>query len=329
MSAAACVLSLLMSAVTGDFIVFSAARLVSGIAAAFAFIAGGALAAHVAEAQATRKAFYLSLFYIGPAAGILISGLTAPFLLDEFGPGSWWVVWGVLAGISGAMALLLPAARVPEPQLPAGTATSAGIRTGKVMLYLTGYALFGAGYIAYMTFMIAHVRNAGGGAMAQSAFWTCLGAGAFAQPWTWGGILAKARSGRVTALLIAITAVGALIPLMGNSPVVLAASALIFGNAFFAVVSSTSAFARLNYPPAVWPKAIAMMTIAFGLGQTLGPIATGAITDAVGSLSYALNISTAVLVAGVIACMAHAAIRSKNEGKAVPPEPTPISRRAR
>ena len=72
-----------------------------------------------------------------------------------------------------------------------------------------------------------------------------------------------------------------------------------------------------------------MMTIAFGLGQTLGPIATGAITDAVGSLSYALNISTAVLVAGVIACMAHAAIRSKNEGKAVPPEPTPISRRAR
>ena len=54
MSAAACVLSLLMSAATGDFIVFSAARLVSGIAAAFAFIAGGALAAHVAEAQRQR-----------------------------------------------------------------------------------------------------------------------------------------------------------------------------------------------------------------------------------------------------------------------------------
>jgi len=40
-----------------------------------------------------------------------------------------------------------------------------------VMTYLAGYFLFGAGYIAYMTFMIAYVRDAGGGAAAQSAFW--------------------------------------------------------------------------------------------------------------------------------------------------------------
>jgi predicted MFS family arabinose efflux permease len=171
MSAAACVLSLVMSALTGDFIVFSAARLLSGIAAAFAFIAGGALAAHVAEAQATRKAFYLSLFYIGPAAGILISGFVAPVLLKEFGPGSWWIVWAALAGISGAMALLLPVARVPEPQLLAGAGSNDRIRRSGVMLYLIGYAFFGAGYIPYMTFMIAYVRNAGRGEMAQSALW--------------------------------------------------------------------------------------------------------------------------------------------------------------
>ena len=62
-----------------------------------------------------------------------------------------------------------------------------------------------------------------------------------------------------------------------------------FGVAFFAVVGSTTAFVRFNYPPAAWPTAIAAMTIAFGIGQTLGPIATGAVTDAMGSLSYALN----------------------------------------
>ena len=52
-----------------------------------------------------------------------------------------------------------------------------------------------------------------------------------------------------------------------------------------------------------WPKAIAMMTIAFGIGQILGPIATGAITDAMGSLSYALNVSAAVLAIGALACV--------------------------
>jgi hypothetical protein len=78
---------------------------------------------------------------------------------------------GRAAGISGAMALLLPVARVPEPQLPAGAGSNDRIRRSGVMLYLIGYAFFGAGYIPYMTFMIAYVRNAGRGEMAQSAFW--------------------------------------------------------------------------------------------------------------------------------------------------------------
>jgi len=50
-----------------------------------------------------------------------------------------------------------------------------------------------------------------------------------------------------------------------------------------------------------WPTAIAAMTISFGIGQTLGPIAVGAITDALGSLSYALNVSAAMLATGALA----------------------------
>jgi predicted MFS family arabinose efflux permease len=307
-SAAACVLSLLISALTGNVFIFSFARLLSGIAAAFAFIAGGALASHIAQAQPQRQSFYLSLFYIGPAAGILISGIVSPFLLAWFGSGSWWIVWAALAALSSLMAVVLPLARVEEPAIHANAADSR-VNVRPIAIYLIGYALFGAGYIAYMTFMIAYVRNAGGGELAQSAFWTCIGIGAFAQPWVWGSLMAKARSGRVTALLIAITAVGALVPLIGKSPLVLAASALLFGNAFFAVVSSTTAFARLNFQPEAWPKAIAMMTVSFGAGQTLGPIAIGAITDAMGNLSYALSVSAAVLVAGVAACLAYTAFR--------------------
>ena len=74
-----------------------------------------------------------------------------------------------------------------------------------------------------------------------------------------------------------------------------ALSALVFGVAFFAVVGSTTAFVRFNYPPAAWPTAIAALTIAFGIGQTLGPVVTGAITDALGSLSYALDAGAAML----------------------------------
>lgn len=42
------------------------------------------------------------------------------------------------------------------------------------------------------------------------------------------------------------------------------------------------------------------MTISFGVGQTLGPIVVGAITDALGSLSYALNVSAGLLALGAV-----------------------------
>jgi predicted MFS family arabinose efflux permease len=300
--AVACVVSLVISAISANFVIFSGARLLSGIAAAIAFVGGGTLATNIALSQRERAAFYQSLFYVGPAVGLLISGFVAPFILQAHGRGAWWIVWAWLAAISAVLTTVLGLSKIREPAMTM-QAKPIKIAITPVLPFLTGYFLFGAGYIAYMTFMIAFVRDAGGGALAQSAFWTCIGIGAIAQPWVWGGLMARGRSGWVTALMIGITAIGALIPLAGTSPTVLAISALVFGNAFFAVVSSTTVFARFNYPPEAWPRAIAMMTIAFGIGQIIGPTVTGAITDALGSLSYALNISAGVLVLGVVASL--------------------------
>jgi len=75
----------------------------------------------------------------------------------------------------------------------------------------------------------------------------------------------------------------------------------VFCVAFFAVVTATTAFVRFNYPSTLWPSAIAAMTVAFGIGQTLGPIATGFITDATGSLTAGLGVSAAALVIGAAA----------------------------
>jgi hypothetical protein len=177
---------------------------------------------------------------------------------------------------------------------------SARFAIAPVAIYLAGYFLFGAGYIAYMTFMIAYVRDAGGGALAQSAFWSLIGLSAFVTPWVWRGVLALNRGGLATTIILGVNAIGAGLPIFGHSPLLLAVSALVFGVAFFAVVGSTTAFVRFNYPPQGWPTAIAAMTIAFGIGQTVGPIVVGAITDAVGSLSFALNISAAMLAFGAI-----------------------------
>jgi predicted MFS family arabinose efflux permease len=296
----ACIVSLALCATSGNFIVLSFARLLAGLGAAAGFVAGGALAARIAQSQPSRANFLLSLFYAGPGLGILSSGLIAPFVLQAFGPGSWWIVWWTLTLLSILMMV---------PLLLAPIDTTAGIVDAAptkfairpVLIYLAGYFLFGAGYIAYMTFMIAYIRDTGGGAAAQSAFWCLIGLSAFGTPWVWRRVLARNSGGVSTAIILGVNTAGAALPLLGHSTALLATSALVFGVAFFAVVGSTTAFVRFNYPPAAWPTGIAAMTISFGIGQTLGPIAVGAVTDAMGSLSYALNVSAAMLAVGAIA----------------------------
>jgi MFS family permease len=151
-----------------------------------------------------------------------------------------------------------------------------------------------------MTFMIAYVRDGGGGAASQAIFWSLIGVSAFATPWVWRRVLALDRGGLAMTIILGTNALGAALPIFGHAPLLLAISALVFGVAFFAVVGSTTAFVRLNYPPSEWPAGIAAMTIAFGIGQTLGPIAVGAVTDWLGNLSYALNVSAALLVLGAV-----------------------------
>jgi predicted MFS family arabinose efflux permease len=295
-----CVASLALCALTGNFIVLSFARLAVGLGAAAVFIAAAALATTIAQSCPERANFLLSLFYAGPGLGIVSSGLIAPFVLQWFGPGSWWIVWWAMTLL--AIAMTIPLLLTPfDASTRFADQSPATFALPPAAIYLTGYFLFGAGYIAYMTFMIAYVRDAGGGAAAQSAFWCLIGLSAFVTPWLWRRVLAHDSGGLSTAIILGVNAIGAALPLLGHSTAWLAASALVFGVSFFAVVGSTTAFVRFNYPPAAWPTAIAAMTIAFGVGQTLGPIATGAVTDAMGSLSYALNAGATMLAAGAMA----------------------------
>jgi len=295
----ACLVSLMMCALSGNFVVLSSARLLAGVGAAAGFIGGGALAAIVAQSRPERANFLLSLFYAGPGLGILASGLIAPFVLQAFGSGSWWIVWWAMTLLAALLTvpLLLTRIDVHAGMAQAGTSRFAVM---PIALYLAGYFLFGAGYIAYMTFMIAYVRDGGGGPAAQAGFWALIGLSAFVTPWVWRGVLALNRGGLATMIILGVNAAGAALPIFGHSTALLATSAMVFGVAFFAVVGSTTAFVRFNYPPQAWPTAIAAMTIAFGIGQTLGPIAVGAITDALGSLAYALNVSAAMLALGAV-----------------------------
>ena len=69
-----------------------------------------------------------------------------------------------------------------------------------------------------------------------------------------------------------VLSVGALLPLLSRSPEAAMASAIFFGGSFLSMVTAVTAVARYSLQPHHWTPAIAGLTVAFALGQCLGPV---------------------------------------------------------
>jgi predicted MFS family arabinose efflux permease len=83
---------------------------------------------------------------------------------------------------------------------------------------LGAYTLFGAGYIAYITFIVAFLKSEGAGGGEVSLFWVVLGAAAVVAAFAWGPLLARLRGGRGPAAVMTVLTVGALLPCCGGPP---------------------------------------------------------------------------------------------------------------
>jgi len=196
-----------------------------------------------------------------------------------------------------AFGVTLPAALASrEPVTP--PAVDRHWPVGPVVPLLVCYGLFGAGYIAYMTFIVAFLQSRGASAGEITAFWVVLGVTSVASVVAWAGPISKLRGGRGPAVLLGVVAAGALLPIVSRSSAAAVGSALLFGCSFLSVVTAVTAVARRSLQPHYWTSAIAGLAVAFALGQCLGSIPSGVLSDGPAVLSVGLNLSVALLLAG-------------------------------
>jgi predicted MFS family arabinose efflux permease len=286
-------------------------RLLAGVASAFVFVAGGLLAARLGARLPEHAGLLLGLYYGGTGWGIVLSALSVPALLHAAAgvPHGWaWAWWGLAAACVAATAVLVWPARVlhrEERSAQTGAASSAAgaapsVPWRRMAPALAGYTLFGVGYIGYMTFVIALLREQGVGAAAITTFYALLGLAVVGSARIWAGLLNRAKGGEALALLNALLGVATLLPaLTGAWPVVLA-SGLLFGAVFLSLVASTTAFVRHNLPQSQWAAGISAFTIVFAFGQIVGPTVVGWIADGPGGLARGLVYSAAALWAGAL-----------------------------
>ena len=239
------------------------------------------------------------------------------------------LVWPVRAlarlgrrgGALGASYAAVPATSDPATASASGTAPGASeARTGAVpdqtseqtpgpasrlrfvwrdfSFALAGYALFGVGYIGYMTFVIALLREQGASGEAVTLFYALLGVAVLLSSRLWAGLLDRFKGGQSLAILNLLLGVATLLPALTASWPVVLASGLLFGGVFLSVVASTTALVRHNLPPAAWGPGISAFTAVFAAGQIVGPTIVGVIADGPGGLARGLIFSAVALWMG-------------------------------
>ena len=303
-------LSIAASGLMSAFALLLVLRTIAGLAGALAFVAGAGLAtAAAAGGSSSRAPTVLGLYFAGAGLGVAASALAVPPLLPELGWRAGWLALGGLSIVASAYAWLA-LRRVPEPAR-AASAVPGRWSPATMAWTLFSYGLFGAGYIAYATFIVAYLQGElgfGGGAVA--VFWSVLGLASVVAAFAWGPLLGRLKGGWGTAATVGTVIVGAVLPLVWTTPGGAYLSAALFGGSFLAVIAAVGSFARRTMPPHAWTAAIGTLTVAFGIGQCVGPVLSGVLSDGAEGIRAGLWPSV-----GILALSAAAATLQSEPGR--------------
>ncbi|CAN5913528.1 YbfB/YjiJ family MFS transporter [soil metagenome] len=298
--------ALLANGATGAYAVILLSRLAAGISGGVAFVSGSVLAAQLSRRGAGRA---LVWYPAGAGAAIAVSAVTVPGLIEP--ASSWPTGWFVLAAASAACAVIVGRLLRHERDDEQPTRPRSGNGSTRLPRAEVAYGLFGLGYIAYITFVVAYLRDGGASAATIVGFWFLLGAASVVSTQVWPYVT-RTRIGRSgLALTLAGCALAVVVAVISRSVVMAALSALLFGASFLAVVTAIAELARDRVPEASWPAALARLTIIFGVGQVLGPVLAGLLGDSPAGLRLGLGFSAATLtLAAIVAVPARTSLRT-------------------
>ena len=287
-------------------------RGLAGLSSAWVFVAGGLLAARLGNLHPPSAGWLLGLYYGGTGWGIILSALSLPPVMAqalEQGVAHPWVwAWWWLCGVCAlcCVAMWWPLKRCAAWQragwlhqdTQASTANPKAFSVSSVTPALAGYGLFGVGYIGYMTFVVALLRDQGQSESALMVFYALLGCAVVLSSRLWSGLLNRAKAGGAMATLNALLGLATIVPALTPNATAVMDSGLLFGAVFLSVVASSTALVRHNLPASQWATGISAFTMVFATGQIIGPVVVGWIADGPGGLARGLVFSAGALWLG-------------------------------
>jgi MFS family permease len=287
------VASLALMPVTRSLELWCALRLIAGVASALVFmIAAAGLLFHLSS----RGAHLTGWAFGGVGAGIALSGVLVLVIRATSTWTAAWIASAILTGVLAAAAWNL----LPEPDhvRAAPDTTASAPRTHRWFTAVTvSYTLEGIGYIIAGTFLVAAIDQNSPGWVGGGA-WVLAGIAAVPSSALWAWL--SVRIGRPGPLLAALVvqAIGIALPSVFGGVAPALVSAVLFGATFLGI--ATMALAIGNHLR--FPRAVAILTTAYSIGQLLGPIVVTPLLHS-GYRSALLTGAAVVLAAAVAAAI--------------------------
>jgi MFS family permease len=222
-----------------------------------------------------------AVIYIGPGAGIVISGLVATATVAvHWSAASAWLAFGLLAAMMSATAwpvfsgpsLVHSADRPAPPSRPVTTRTSDS--AAEMATLTAAYGLAGFGYIITATFLPVIAREALPGSVWLDLFWPIFGLAAIA------GCLLSTRVPRVAdprftlAACYVLQAVGVVVGLFVPTLAGFVAGSVLVGMPFTAIAFFAMQDVRRLRPHQA-ARFMGLLTAVYGIGQIAGPALVG------------------------------------------------------
>lgn len=276
----------------------TAMRLLSGIGAAWVFACGSALVAGRYRHHPEHNGTATGLFFAGAGVGMAVSGLAVNPVLAQWGVAAWPLAW-LLLGLLAALLSIWPLREARLLHVVAAPSSGRPLTVRNLWASLMSYCLFAAGYIVYMTFILAWMHRQGWSLQFSLCVWLTLGGGVAVSPFLWRAALNKWPPALTLSASCSLTLLGATIPLVDAGGASLLTSAAVFGLGVFIAPSSVAVLVRQRMPSDLWAKGMALFTVVFASGQAIGPVAAGAIADR-HSLTESLVFGAALLLAAAL-----------------------------
>jgi len=292
-------IALVLTGLTRDFTLLAVYRFLAGLGAAGAFICGGVLAGVIG----TRA---IVVFFSGSGIGMLSTGAALPWLFEFAGSPAWPWAWVAIGAVCVPLTFfsIVAARQIDEP---GGPGLNAAWRWRPCLPEFIAYFMFGLGYIAYITFIIAWLRQNPVRGMPEAAvtsiMWSALGTMTLLAPVLWRRVFNGRGDGLPMAATMTVLGLGAALPILAPSIAGVWFSAALVGASVFMVPAAATSFIKANLPRPAWGSGLAVVTSLFAIGQTIGPVGAGWISDRWGSLSVGLGVSAALLFAGALVAL--------------------------